>query len=94
MNYILDGRTFTDGWEDSLKDIKLADTNITLFVDDVMPRTKEAAIDYLNEIGWLQEHDKILLSKEGSWVKSDKYNCKPDLTNQAGQLTSPDNYHN
>jgi hypothetical protein len=39
-----------------------------------MPRTKEAAIDYLYEIGWLPEHDKILSPKEGSWVKSDKYN--------------------
>lgn len=74
MNYILDGRTFIDGWEDSLKAIKLADTSITVFVDDTMPKTKEAAIDYLNEIGWLPEHDKILSPKEGSWVKSDKYN--------------------
>lgn len=72
--YILDGQTFIDGWEDLLKDIKLADTNISVFVDDTMPRTKEAAIDYLNEIGWLPEHDKILSPKEGSWVKSDKYN--------------------
>ena len=72
--YILDGQTFIDGWEDLLKDIKLADTNITVFVDDSMPRTKEAAIDYLYEIGWLPEHDKILSPKEGSWVKSDKYN--------------------
>jgi hypothetical protein len=72
--YILDGQTFIDGWEDLLKDIKLADTNITVLVDDSMPRTKEAAIDYLYEIGWLPEHDKILSPKEGSWVKSDKYN--------------------
>lgn len=73
-SYILDGQTLIDGWEDSLKDIKLVDTNITVFVDDTMPRTKEAAIDYLNEIGWLPEHDKILSPKEGNWVKSDKYN--------------------
>lgn len=72
-SYILDGQTLIDGWEDSLKDIKLVDTNITAFIDDTMPRTKEAAIDYLNEIGWLPEHDKILSPKEGSWVKSDKY---------------------
>ena len=25
---------------------------------DVMPRTKQAAIDYLEEIGWMEEHDK------------------------------------
>lgn len=73
-SYILDGQTLIDGWEDSLKDIKLVDTNITVFVDDTMPKTKEAAIDYLNEIGWLPEHDKILSPKEGNWVKSDKYN--------------------
>lgn len=25
---------------------------------DVMPRTKQAAIDYLEEIGWMEEHDR------------------------------------
>ena len=73
-NYILDGQTTIDGFEDLYNNIKLVNTGITVFVDDTMPKTKEAAIDYLNEIGWLQEHDKILSPKEGSWIKSDKCN--------------------
>ena len=64
--YILDGQTTMDGFENLYKH--------TVFIEDTMPKTKEAAIDYLNEIGWLPEHDKILSPKEGNWIKSDKYN--------------------
>ena len=40
---------------------------------DVIPRTKEAAIDFLHEIGWMQEHDKELTSgsepvRHGHWI--------------------------
>jgi hypothetical protein len=28
---------------------------------DVMPKTKEAAIDYLREIGWLEAHDLSIM---------------------------------
>ena len=28
--------------------------------EETMPRTKEAAIDYLREIGWMQEHDRSI----------------------------------
>ena len=43
---------------------------------DVIPRTKEAAIDYLHEIGWMQEHDKELTSgseptRHGRWTSYD-----------------------
>ena len=61
--YILDGQTTLPGFEEEFGGI-----------ESIMPKTKESAIDYLNEIGWLPEHDKILSPKEGSWVKSDKYN--------------------
>ncbi len=72
--YILDGQTVIDGWEDLVcKNAELVNTNVEVITDNTMPKTKEAAIDYLNEIGWLPEHDKILSPKEGNWVKSDKY---------------------
>lgn len=33
--------------------------------------TKESAIDYLTEIGWLPEHDRILTDRpHGAWVES------------------------
>lgn len=76
MNYILDGQTVMD--INGLKvpyENALTNTYIPVIDEheDTMPKTKEAAIDYLNEIGWLPEHDKILSPKEGSWVKSEKY---------------------
>lgn len=76
MNYILDGQTVMD--IDGLKvSHENALTNTCAQVidkhEDTMPKTKEAAIDYLHEIGWFPEHDKLLSPKEGSWVKSDKY---------------------
>ena len=38
---------------------------------ETMPKTKEAAIDYLNEIGWLSEHDKELTN---DWISGDEHN--------------------
>lgn len=72
--HILNGQTVIDGWEDLVcKNVELANTSVEVITDDTMPRTKEAAIDYLNEIGWLQEHDKVLSVKVGKWVPSKEY---------------------
>lgn len=77
--YILDGQTMLPGFIEKLEEFSASPLVVLNNPDlraeeDMMPKTKEAAIDYLNEIGWLQEHDKILSPKEGNWIKSDKYN--------------------
>ena len=35
---------------------------------DVMPRTKQAAIDYLEEIGWMEEHDREITAATRNFV--------------------------
>ena len=62
--------------------------NVGLLYDDVMfgidklppvtpqPITLEKAIDYLHEIGWMQEHDKEMAQpKVGEWLKNGEL-CK------------------
>lgn len=79
-NYILNGQTVLPDFIEKLEEFSVSplvvidNPDLKTIEEDMMPRTKEAAIDYLNEIGWLQEHDKILSPKEGSWIKSDKRN--------------------
>ena len=43
------------------------------------PLTLEKAIDYLHEIGWMQEHDKAMT--ETSWDNSVLENIKADIKN-------------
>lgn len=78
--YILDGQTVLPGFIEKLEEFSVSplvvvdNPNLKAVEEDMMPKTKESAIDYLNEIGWLPEHDKAISAKEGSWVKSDEYN--------------------
>lgn len=48
--------------------------------------TLESAVDYLNEIGWMQEHDKSLTEpKQGRWVVNSPITMKCD---QCGHVIS------